>query len=350
MKLLTDAYNRLTQMFAERRQLRELEAQESNPPPHTWSGASLQGAKDATTEFSIGYESVRVSVGGSHTSDRDPAKEKVTFRKTASKVTHYDGRWLKHEIKTCETAPLLPNESYESASSRSMAFRLSPIPNKEIGGYARVSLTSPLEDALNASDPNYTGDQTETLGCSMFCFVDGSKCEESTVKTDTWFHDDDKKVKHLQSSNELLDLRGVFRILNKRGEGAACVSVARRIVDLFPQEPNHWLLQANCLHRWRTSETALESLRPAAKRFPNDINIHIDLARYAAMSGKTLEARQWLVTVFAIAESWGHIASGPDTGFNRIRNQIANDPDLIALRDAIPDEPSSWKFKRLFGF
>jgi hypothetical protein len=343
MQLLTDAYNRLTQMFDERRKLMELQAKITTSPLKSESDVSPPNTLVEVADFSIGSECTSTSM------ERDPTTGKVTYHKKVEIITSYDGRWLTKAIKTFSTIPSPTQDTYESASSRAMSFRLNPVPSAGIGEYARVDYESALTAAQNASDPNYAGDQNETLGGSVFCFVDGSEFEEATVKTDTWFQDDDKKVKHLQNSNELLDLRGVFRILNKRGEGAACVSVARRIVELFPQEPNHWLLQANCLHRWRTSETALESLRPAAKRFPNEINIHIDLARYAAMSGKTLEARQWLVTVFAIAESWGHIISGPNTGFNRIRNLIANDPDLIALRDAIPNEPNSWKFKRFFG-
>lgn len=341
MKLLTDAYNRITSMFEERRNLMELEAQKIKPPPQTHYGVSLQEAKEKPTEFSIGYESISVSVARYTTHVQGQPKQEFAFRKSVAKVTHFDGRWLTQEIKSFETVPLRPNESYESASSRSISFR----PNTGVRQSGRVNLGSRLTEAQNASDPNYTGEQCKTLGCSVFNFDDGSKYEETTVKTDTWFHDDDKKVKHLQNSNELLDLRGVFRILNKRGEGAACVSVARRIVDLFPQRPENWLMRASCLHRWSTAEAALESLRPAAQRFPKEIDIHIDLARYSAMSGKIIEARQWLVTVFAIAESWG-----PNSGFNRIRSQIANDPDLIALRDAIPNEPNSWKFKRFFGF
>ncbi len=96
-------------------------------------------------------------------------------------------------------------------------------------------------------------------------------------------------------------------------------SVATRLVEAEPEEPNWVVARAYAIRRSRGLISANEVLLQAGERFPNCGTIQFNLACYAAQLGQLDEARDRLVLAIQLDKGFAVIAK--------------TDPDLEPIRE-----------------
>jgi predicted Zn-dependent protease len=92
-----------------------------------------------------------------------------------------------------------------------------------------------------------------------------------------------------------------YKILAQAECWTECVAVAAAMARIAPQSSLGWLRQAHALHQLAQTRMAMETLQPALESFPDEIEIHQQLARYACVLGNLSLARQRLAEAIRLA-------------------------------------------------
>lgn len=118
---------------------------------------------------------------------------------------------------------------------------------------------------------------------------------------------------------DVLELRWLLHSLKQEWELG--LEVAKRLVELKPDEPAGWLHRAYALRRVKEGglQEAWQALLPAWKRFPQEGTIAYNLACYACQMGRLDEARSMLDQAARVG------------GKERIKEMGLNDRDLEVL-------------------
>lgn len=320
MKLLNEAYQLLMKCFdAQRNQTNA--AQQENKENQSAKPKRETGTQNTKTPD--GVEKVKV------TKETD-VKAGHTYYKKVVTVCKGSGRWIHEDTKIFKTRPLTQDESFEFAASQSMSFSLPPEKGRRITHYD-------YGPGLGPSEHDGTGNE--------YLFSDGSLLYISSVSTDTWFRDDNKKATYGRTSTSLAGLQEAHQVFKKNRDWKACVEVSKRAVELHGKDSWGWIQRSYALHCLKMTREAFEALKPAASLFPGTITIFYNLACYAAKLGDTNGAKHWLKSVFDLAEK-----SGAYSGtFERYRKMALEDSDLVSVRNFIPQPPMAWKFRKYFG-
>lgn len=104
------------------------------------------------------------------------------------------------------------------------------------------------------------------------------------------------------------------------GRWPSAARIARKLMNLQPDEAGWWIALAYTTRRARTIESAQRILLRAEKRFPTEPTIQFNLACYAAQLGDLTEARTRLTR-----------AISHEPGFARMAE---TDPDLEPMRES----------------
>jgi tetratricopeptide (TPR) repeat protein len=91
------------------------------------------------------------------------------------------------------------------------------------------------------------------------------------------------------------------------------------MVALMPGEPVGWINRSYALHQLKRTREALDTLLPAAAKFPDNLTIAYNLACFACQLGLLAEANRWLKQAMKLADS------------NQIQLVALEDPDLKPL-------------------
>jgi lipopolysaccharide biosynthesis regulator YciM len=100
---------------------------------------------------------------------------------------------------------------------------------------------------------------------------------------------------------------------------AEAISVATRLVEAQPYEPNWRVAQAYAIRRARGISFAREVLNEAKQKFPDSALIHFNLGCYAAQLGELDEARERIESAIRLDQQFEALSK--------------TDPDLAPLRD-----------------
>lgn len=111
----------------------------------------------------------------------------------------------------------------------------------------------------------------------------------------------------IEASEELERITPLFRahpdvlalrwaIYTKAEKHDMAFEVARRLVEIFPDDASSWLKQAESLRKMKDggARKALESLLPVADQFPDNVPLLYSLACYSCQSGDLKAAWSWL--------------------------------------------------------
>lgn len=321
MKLLNEAYELLAEIFKEQRRQAALRSV-ARAPAAVPDAHSKQETPKAS-ESKIGDETVKISV--SH----DPQTGQVVFDKEIKKVTDFDGRWLSISSQYFTTRPVTDDLDFESASSSSMSFRME------------------TKDATSGRSCSFSllkePDGVDGEWAYTYRFSDGSSVTEGGERHDTLFNNPEKRAMHGRSSKSLSDMEEAYCFFKKRDDWRACVEIAQRAVDLHPENSWGWIQRSFALHCLKSTQAALDAIMPAAALFPTDFLVFYCLACYEAQLGNKPAALHWLEKTFVLLRDYGLFSPT----YEKYRKMIAEDPDLNPVRDLIPQEPFSWKLRRI---
>lgn len=85
-----------------------------------------------------------------------------------------------------------------------------------------------------------------------------------------------------------------WRVLALLGEWGNALKIATAVVSAAPDRPAGWIHRSYTLHELKRTAEALDTLIPAADRFPEEPIIPYNLACYACQLGNVPMAKQWL--------------------------------------------------------
>jgi predicted Zn-dependent protease len=115
----------------------------------------------------------------------------------------------------------------------------------------------------------------------------------------------------------VLDLEWQIRAREGRWEEA--LGVARRLIEVLPDDPAGWIQQSFALHELRRTREAWGALSSVAQKHPGVSVIPYNLACYTCQLGWMREARRWLAAAMKMG------------GQEEIRRMALEDPDLEPL-------------------
>src|SRR5215471_17093709 len=104
-----------------------------------------------------------------------------------------------------------------------------------------------------------------------------------------------------------------------RKDWDAALETASELAEAFPHEPAGFLQRAHALHRLNRTAEARDNLRLVLDRFPENLTVRYDLARYESQLGNLEPAGEHLGKAFAIS------------GARELMVQALNDPEFAAL-------------------
>ena len=126
----------------------------------------------------------------------------------------------------------------------------------------------------------------------------------------------------LKTRPEVIAVRvGIYGALQRWPEMAM---LARRLVEVEPEEAQGWIYLAYATRRAESIETARNILLRAEERCPEEPMIKFNLACYACQLGMLAEAKAYLTKAIRRAKC--------------IRELALNDPDLEPLWDSLAVE------------
>ena len=124
-----------------------------------------------------------------------------------------------------------------------------------------------------------------------------------------------------QDHPDVLELR--WRIHAEEKDWPAAVTVARKLIEVDPENPGGWINQSYGLHELRRTPEAWERLLAVADKFANVSTIPYNLACYACQMGNLPAARHWLAKAVQAR------------GKAEVKQMALVDPDLQPLREEI---------------
>jgi predicted Zn-dependent protease len=95
-----------------------------------------------------------------------------------------------------------------------------------------------------------------------------------------------------QAHPTVLGLR--WQLCARARQWEEAVRVARRLVEVDPEQAEGWINLAYALHELKRTEEAREVLLPLTERFREVVTIPYNLACYACQLDQLSEARRWL--------------------------------------------------------
>ena len=90
------------------------------------------------------------------------------------------------------------------------------------------------------------------------------------------------------------------QVFLETGECVLAAAIARRLAQVEPDEPQHWISQAYAVRRCESLPAAQAILEEARLRFPLCATIPYNLACYAAQLAQYAEARRYLDQAIAL--------------------------------------------------
>ena len=121
---------------------------------------------------------------------------------------------------------------------------------------------------------------------------------------------------------DVLELRCEIHAKAERWE--ACLDIASAIAKQDPERLLGWLQRSNALHGLNRTKEALASLLPVVRRFPDEIRVRYDLARYECVLGNIPKAKRRLKEAYKIANS--------QDCFDKWWKLAFLEPDLLPMR------------------
>ena len=112
-----------------------------------------------------------------------------------------------------------------------------------------------------------------------------------------------------------------WRVYAQREEWQGALRVAMAVVSVAPERASGWIHRSYSLHELKRTPEAMETLLPAAERFPTDPIIPYNLACYACQLGNVPQAKVWLRKAADLR------------GRDAIRKLARDDTDLAPLLD-----------------
>lgn len=125
---------------------------------------------------------------------------------------------------------------------------------------------------------------------------------------------------------EVLDLR--WRIQAKQGNWTSALDLARKLLEVEPDDPAGWINQSFTLHELKRTQEAWDALLPAASRFPDVAIIQYNLACYACQLGKPDLAKDLFQRALKLGSK------------DELKGMALNDSDLAPIRDFIATLPA----------
>ncbi|PYK98929.1 MAG: hypothetical protein DME19_10650 [Verrucomicrobia bacterium] len=114
-----------------------------------------------------------------------------------------------------------------------------------------------------------------------------------------------------------------WRICAAEKHWLPALEVARRLIEVAPDNPSGWIHQSYSLHEMKLSQEARNQLLIVAAKFSAVSTIPYNLACYACQLGNLEEARQWLAKAIKIRST------------EEIKQMALADPDLQPMWDEI---------------
>jgi predicted Zn-dependent protease len=114
-----------------------------------------------------------------------------------------------------------------------------------------------------------------------------------------------------------------YKVLAKAECWTECVAVAAAIAEIAPQSSLGWLQRSQALHQLNQTRMAMETLLPALKLFPDEIDIHHRLALYDCVLGNLNRSGQRLAETIRLARE--------QKCFDLWRQAILDEPGLKPL-------------------
>ena len=114
-----------------------------------------------------------------------------------------------------------------------------------------------------------------------------------------------------------------WRICAAEKQWLPALEVARRLIEVAPDEPSGWIHQSYSLHEMKLTEQARKQLLTVAEKFSAISAVPYNLACYACQLGNQEEARRWLARSIKIR------------GKEEIKQMALADPDLRPMWDEI---------------
>jgi tetratricopeptide (TPR) repeat protein len=110
-----------------------------------------------------------------------------------------------------------------------------------------------------------------------------------------------------------------FEIYARGGHWEFAYTIAHGMVALAQDDPVGWIKRSVALHHLKRTPEAWQSLLPAVSRFPNNMTIVYDLARYACQLGKFSEAFRYLERAKQLSDP------------HKVKEMARKDPELEPL-------------------
>ena len=114
-----------------------------------------------------------------------------------------------------------------------------------------------------------------------------------------------------------------WRICAAEKHWLPALEVARRLIEVAPDNPSGWIHQSYSLHELKRTREAFDLLLPVVEKFPGVSTIPYNLACYACRLGDLEGARSWLTEAVRIR------------GKADIKRTALEDPDLQPMWEEI---------------
>ncbi|TMP99742.1 MAG: tetratricopeptide repeat protein [Verrucomicrobia bacterium] len=114
-----------------------------------------------------------------------------------------------------------------------------------------------------------------------------------------------------------------WRIFAAEQQWLPALEIARRLIEVAPDDPSGWIHQSYSLHELKRTQEARDRLVAVAGKFSGISTIPYNLACYACQLGEIEQARDWLARAVKIA------------GSEAVKKMAASDPDLQPMREEI---------------
>ncbi|HSU53064.1 MAG TPA: tetratricopeptide repeat protein [Candidatus Dormibacteraeota bacterium] len=138
-------------------------------------------------------------------------------------------------------------------------------------------------------------------------------------------HELDHVTAALRDHPDVLRLR--FEVCTAAKNFELATEIASALCKQRPGDPEPCLLLGRALHGKQTTEVAVNFLTEAAKEFPNDHRIPLDLARYHCALNDVVRAAAWLKRAIEISDT------------KEVKLAALDDPLLLPLWDQIGQVP-----------
>src|SRR6266404_2822471 len=111
-------------------------------------------------------------------------------------------------------------------------------------------------------------------------------------------------------------LKVLWEILAAEKQWGPALEIARRLIQMEPDEPVGWVHQSYCLHELKRTAEAREDLLRVVNKFPSSATMRYNLACYESQLGNLEQAKLWLERAFQLGDR------------AKMKGAALDDPDL----------------------